>query len=118
MPRLCRFLRSASGEGRSDTAGVVQQAGQITPEGPRRALDEEAWQEFFRIQEPRECGCQAQADPALRGDRCGGARQLPLRQPRPASPTHPNIWAVKHPKLARLFAFAALLVFAAVTLAW
>src|SRR6516165_7132865 len=41
----------------------------------RRALDEEAWQEFFRIQEPRECGCQAQADPALRGDRCGGARQ-------------------------------------------
>ena len=23
----------------------------------------------------RECGCQAQADPALRGDRCGGARQ-------------------------------------------
>src|SRR5215831_17077683 len=32
-------------------------------------------QEFFRIQEPPECGCQAQADPALRGDRCGGARQ-------------------------------------------
>jgi hypothetical protein len=26
--------------------------------------------------------------------------------------------AVKHPKLARLFAFVALLVFAAVTLAW
>src|SRR5262249_57278536 len=47
----------------------------IAPEGPRRALDEEAWQGFFRIQEPRECGRQAQADPALRGDRCGGARQ-------------------------------------------
>jgi hypothetical protein len=30
----------------------------------------------------------------------------------------PSQWAVKHPKLARLFAFAALLVFAAVTLAW
>jgi len=30
----------------------------------------------------------------------------------------PSQGAVKHPKLARLFAFAALLVFAAVTLAW
>jgi len=30
----------------------------------------------------------------------------------------PSQWEVKHPKLARLFAFAALLVFAAVTLAW
>ena len=57
------------------TGGVGQQAGQIAPEGPRRALDEEARQEFFRVQEPRECGCQAQADPALRGDRCGGPRQ-------------------------------------------
>src|SRR5262249_32758829 len=63
------------GEGRSDTAGVVQQAGQITPEGPRRALDEEAWQEVFRIQEPRECGCQAKTDPALTGDRSGGGPQ-------------------------------------------
>jgi hypothetical protein len=27
-------------------------------------------------------------------------------------------WAVKHPKLARLFAFVTLLVFTSVTLAW
>jgi len=33
---------------------------------------------FFRLQEPRECGRQAQADPALRGDRCGGPRSQPL----------------------------------------
>jgi transposase, IS5 family len=32
-------------------------------------------QELFWLQEPCECGRQAQADPALRGDRCGGARQ-------------------------------------------
>ena len=31
-----------------------RQAGQIAPEGPRRALDEEARQEFFRVQKPRE----------------------------------------------------------------
>src|SRR5262245_31048570 len=57
------------------TGRLEAEARQDAAEGPRRALDEEAWQEFFRIQEPRECGCQAQADPALRGDRCGGARQ-------------------------------------------
>jgi IS5 family transposase len=29
------------------------------------ALDQEAWQEFLWIQEPRKCRCQAQADPAV-----------------------------------------------------
>ena len=57
-----------------------KQAGQAAPEGPRRPLDEEARQELFRLQEPRECGRQAQADPALRGDRCGGARQPAARR--------------------------------------
>ena len=33
--------------------------------------DQEARQELLWLQEPRECGCQAQADPALRGERCG-----------------------------------------------
>jgi hypothetical protein len=31
-------------------------------------------------QEPCECGRQAQADPALRGDRCGGTRQPAARR--------------------------------------
>jgi hypothetical protein len=30
----------------------------------------------------------------------------------------PSQWALRHPKLARVFIFATLLVFAAVTLAW
>src|SRR5215475_7209153 len=72
--------RNSRDENEAVKAGRIPQEwynkpAKIAPEGPRRALDEEAWQEFFRIQEPRECGRQAQADPALRGDRCGGARQ-------------------------------------------
>src|SRR3954467_8787660 len=55
------------------------QAGR-TPAGwkqkpPRYALDQEAWPQLLRLQEPCERGRQAQADPALYGDRCGRARQ-------------------------------------------
>ena len=55
------------------------QAGR-TPAGwkqkpPRCALEQEAWPQLLRLQEPCERGRQAQADPALYGDRCGRARQ-------------------------------------------
>src|SRR5436190_6558005 len=68
-------------------------AGQTPPEWEKkpaklRQKDRDArWtkkhdQSFFgyKNQEPRECGRQAQADPALRGDRCGGARQPAARR--------------------------------------
>ena len=48
---------------------------QSAAEGPRCALDQEAWPQLLRLQEPCERGRQAQADPALCGDRCGRARQ-------------------------------------------
>src|SRR5499426_3501241 len=51
------------------------EARQVAAEGPRRALDQEAWPQLLRLQEPCERGRQAQADPALCGDRCGRARQ-------------------------------------------
>jgi transposase, IS5 family len=70
--------RNSREENEAVKAGRIpgEQVGKIAPEGPRGALDEEAWQAFFWIQEPCECGCQAQADPALRGDRCGSAQKL------------------------------------------
>ena len=77
--RNSRDENEAVKAGRTPQAWETQ-ARQIAPEGPRRPLDEEARQELFRIQEPRECGRQAQADPALRGDRCGGPRQPAARR--------------------------------------
>ena len=57
------------------TSGVEAEARQSAAEGPRCALDQEAWPQLLRLQEPCERGRQAQADPALCGDRCGRARQ-------------------------------------------
>jgi Transposase domain (DUF772) len=59
---------------RSGTVHAELQAGR-TPAGwkqkpPRCALDQEAWPQLLRLQEPCERGRQAQADPALYGDRC------------------------------------------------
>src|SRR5436190_24017839 len=51
------------------------EARQVAAEGPRRSLDQEAWPQLLRLQEPCERGRQAQADPALCRDRCGRARQ-------------------------------------------
>src|SRR4051812_41208544 len=41
------------------------EARQSAAEGPRCALDQEAWPQLLRLQEPCERGRQAQADPAL-----------------------------------------------------
>ena len=57
------------------TGGVEAEARQVAAEGPRCALDQEARPQLLRLQEPRERGRQAQADPALCRDRCGRARQ-------------------------------------------
>ena len=56
-------------------AGWKQKPAKVAAEGPRCALDQEAWPQLLRLQEPCECGRQAQADPALCRDRCGRARQ-------------------------------------------
>ncbi len=55
--------------------GWEKQAGQASPEGYGRAVDQEARQEPLRLQEPCECGPPPQAGAALSGDRRGGARQ-------------------------------------------
>ena len=57
------------------TGRVEAEARQSAAEGPRCALDQEAWPQLLRLQEPCERGRQAQADPALCRDRCGRARQ-------------------------------------------
>ena len=49
--------------------GVGEEPGEKPAERQGCALDQEARQELLRLQEPRECGCQAQADPAVRRDR-------------------------------------------------
>ncbi len=45
------------------TGGVEAEARQSAAEGPRCALDQEAWPQLLRLQEPCERGRQAQADP-------------------------------------------------------
>ena len=55
--------------------GLEEEASQEPAEGQGCPLDEEARQELLRLQEPRECGCRAQADPALCGERRGSSRQ-------------------------------------------
>ena len=61
---------------RSDTGGEWDNKPAKLRQKDRDARLRRGMAGVFRIQEPRECGCQAQADPALRGDRCGGV--LPL----------------------------------------
>ena len=53
------------GQGRPNARGVEEETGQKPAEGQGCALDQEARAELLRLQEPCECGCQAQADPAL-----------------------------------------------------
>src|SRR6266699_904541 len=67
--------RERRAAGWAHTSGVEAEARQSAAEGPRCALDQEAWPQLLRLQEPCERGSQAQADPALCGDRCGRARQ-------------------------------------------
>src|SRR6266550_803552 len=67
--------RERRAAGWAHTSGVEAEARQSAAEGPRCALDQEAWPQLLRLQEPCERGRQAQADPALCGDRCGRARQ-------------------------------------------
>jgi IS5 family transposase len=49
------------------TGRVEAEARQVAAEGPRCALDQEAWPQLLRLQEPCERGRQAQADPVLPG---------------------------------------------------
>jgi transposase, IS5 family len=44
------------------------------------ALDEEAWTQLLRLQEPCECRCPTQADPRLHDQRCERARQPEARR--------------------------------------
>jgi hypothetical protein len=60
---------------RSHARGLGGEARQAAAEGHRCPLDQEARQEPLRLQEPRQRRPAAQADPALRGDGRGGARQ-------------------------------------------
>jgi hypothetical protein len=50
--------------------GMGEEAHEKPPKGQRCALDQEEQQELLWLQEPRQCGRQEQADPALRGERC------------------------------------------------
>ena len=84
MPVSCQCRRSGTVVTRTTAAGwphtgrVEAEARQVAAEGPRCALDEEAWPQLLRLQEPCERGRQAQADPALCRERCGRARQQEL----------------------------------------
>jgi transposase, IS5 family len=53
--------------------------GQEPTERQGCALDQEARQELFRLQEPHQCGCPAQADPAVWRDQCERPRQSEIR---------------------------------------
>ena len=55
--------------------GCATNADPAMPQGQGRPLDQEAWQELLRLQEPHQRRRPAQADPGLRRDRCVGPRQ-------------------------------------------
>ena len=61
-------------------AGWKQKPVEEPAEGQGCALDEEAWAQLLRLQEPCERRCPAQADPGLRGERCDRARQPEARR--------------------------------------
>lgn len=56
-----------TGQGRHDARGVEEEAGEDPAERQGRALNEEAWPQVRRLQEPCECRYQGQVDPRLHG---------------------------------------------------
>jgi hypothetical protein len=62
VPRQRNTREERGDQARRDARRLGEEAGQEPPERQGCTLDEEARQKLLRLQEPRECGCQAQVD--------------------------------------------------------